>query len=97
MTSTPQKYGNQRARKTPPHIAIGDLRAALGLTLEQVAAAMTESTGHKYTKGALSAIESGTRGVSADTLHALHVAYGLRPNSIRLDYDPEARKIGVAS
>jgi transcriptional regulator with XRE-family HTH domain len=85
------RYRNQRERVTPPHISLGDLRAACGLTLEQVCARFTEATGESLTRGGLSGIENGHRGVSQQTVDGLEVAYGLKPGSITTTYRPRAR------
>lgn len=85
------RYRNQRERVTPPHISLGDLRAACGLTLEQVCARFTEATGESLTRGGLSGIENGHRGVSQQTVDGLEVAYGLKPGSITTTYRPRER------
>lgn len=82
----------QRDRRTPPHIALGDLRAVSGQTLEQVCAAVSESLGKPFTRGALSAIENGHRGASQKVIEALEVAYGLRPGALVTDYQPRVRE-----
>lgn len=53
---------------------------------------MTEATGAPFSRGALSGIENGHRGASAQTLAALAVAYGLRSDAIRTDYVPRERE-----
>lgn len=85
------RYMAQRKRVTPPHVSLGDLRAACGLTLEQVCAQFAEATGETLTRGGLSGIERGHRGVSKQTLAGLEVAYGLRPGSIDTAYEPRSR------
>lgn len=84
-------YGNQRRRRTPPHISLGDLRAVSGKTLDQVCEAVAEELGKPFTRGALSAIENGHRGASAPVLAALEVAYGLRPGALNTTYEPRNR------
>ena len=76
----------------PPHVSLGELRAALGLTIDQVCARVAEEMpGEKPpTRGAISAIENGHRGVSAQMLTALTAAYGLRPGAITTDYEPRS-------
>lgn len=86
------RYQHQRDRVTPPHVSLGDLRAACGLTLEQVCARFTEATGDTLTRGGLSGIEHGHRGVSENTLAGLEVAYGLRAGSITTTYEPRHRE-----
>jgi transcriptional regulator with XRE-family HTH domain len=78
---------------TPPHVALSDLRAAAGLTLDAVCERLEEATGITLTRGALSAIESGTRGASAPILAGLSIAYGLRPTAITTNYAPRAREV----
>jgi len=87
------RYDKQRPRITPPHVTLGDLRAAVGLTLDQLADRVAEIVGeeHRPTKGALSAIENGHRGASESMLKALALAYGLREDSIHTDYEPRVR------
>lgn len=89
-------YASQRERKTPPHIALGDLRAVSGKTLEQVCEAVAETLNKPFTRGALSAIENGHRGASKQVLHALEVAYGLRPGALVTDYEPRPREVSAA-
>lgn len=84
-------YLNQRAKQVPPHIALADLRAACGLTLDQVCARFAEATGHEITRGALSGIENGHRGASAEVLAGLESAYGLRAGALDTQYEPRAR------
>lgn len=81
-----------RARRTPPHVALGDIRAISGKTLEQVCAAASEVLDRPLTRGALSAIENGHRGASPRVLAALEVAYGLRAGSLVTDYEPRRRE-----
>lgn len=90
------KYEKQRPPKLPPHLSLADLRAVSGKTLDQVCEAASEVLGKTLTRGALSAIELGHRGASPSTLHALEVAYGLRPGALVTDYTPlERRPIAV--
>lgn len=91
MPSSPaarRQYDQQRPRRTPPHVALGDLRSAVGLTIDQVLLRLEEQTGRRYSRGAISAIENGHRGASADLLVQLAIAYGIRPGAIRTDYQP---------
>lgn len=85
------KYDQQRDRRNPPHLSIGDLRSVSGQTLEQVCEAVSEALGQPFTRGALSAIENGHRGASRPVLRALEVAYGLRPGALVTDYEPRSR------
>lgn len=85
-------YDNQRSRRIPPHVSLGDLRAVSGKTLDQICDAASEVLGKPLTRGALSAIENGHRGASRPVLAALEVAYGLRPGSLSTDYVPRNRE-----
>lgn len=84
------QYLNQRPKVTPPHVSLSDLRAAVGLTLDQVCERYAEATGQSLTRGALSGIEHGHRGASTYVLHGLEAAYGLRAGSINTTYEPRA-------
>lgn len=92
MTSTATgrgRYSAQREKRQPPMVGMADLRRALGLTLDQVCArAREDDPSITLTRGALSAIESGTRGASDRVLVALALAYGLTPGALRTDYSP---------
>lgn len=87
-TAAKRRYSQQRQKQTPPHISLKILRVALGLTLEEVAGRVEEITGDKPTKGALSGIENGHRGISAELLRALEQALNLEPGSITTTYKP---------
>lgn len=81
-----------RPRQVTPHVTLAALRRAQGYTLEAVCERFTAETGTPLTRGALSAIESGLRGASADTLDGLHAAYGLDDSDrIITDYEPKPR------
>jgi transcriptional regulator with XRE-family HTH domain len=84
----PSRYGSQRAKVTPPHIALGDLRAAVGLTIDQLIARIEKVSDQHPTRGAISAIENGHRGASADLLDAIADAYGIRPSALSTTYRP---------
>ncbi|WP_083213339.1 helix-turn-helix domain-containing protein [Mycobacterium malmoense] len=84
------KYQNQRKSKTPPHVPAKYVRLAAGLTLEAVAARIKAQTNRQYSVGAISAIESGTRGGSPELMEAYEAALGLPPGTIRIDYIPRA-------
>lgn len=81
----------RRARVTPPHVSLRVLRKACGLTLDEVCARVAEATGRELTRGALSAIESGTRGASSEVLRGLAHAYDLDPEDINTQYEPRGR------
>lgn len=84
-------YLHQRPKVPPPHVSLSDLRAACGLTLDQVCARYAEATGDTLTRGALSGIENGHRGASALVLAGLEAAYGLKAGAIDTAYEPRGR------
>lgn len=88
QTAAKRRYEAQRPRRNPPHIPLGELRSAVGLTIDAVLVRLKEQTGRTYTRGHISAIENGHRGASADLLVELAIAYGIRPGSIKTDYQP---------
>ncbi|MBN8883003.1 MAG: helix-turn-helix transcriptional regulator [Salana multivorans] len=87
-----------REGKTPPHVSLGVLRQALGLTLQQVADRIAEAVPEMsdVSRGTLSAIESGSRGVSDLMVIALERAYGLPEGSITTAYAPRPARGKVA-
>lgn len=94
MARTP--YDHQREKRNPPHVGLADLRAALGLTQQQLADRVAPHLkSQSFTKGALSAIELGHRGASPETLAALEAALGLAPGKLRVDYSPTHNRLGV--
>lgn len=88
-------YNSQRQPKTPPHVTLRGVRKASGLTLEQVAAAVTEilGTDTPINRGTISAIESGVRGASTQMLDALALAYDMEPGDIVTDYQPRSWEV----
>lgn len=83
------RYDKQRPHRTPPHVSLGVLRVAMGLTLDQVCERVSEEFPElRVTRGHLSAIENGHRGASAQLLNALALAYGIEPTKITTDYAP---------
>lgn len=90
MAST-TRYDRQRTKRTPPHVSLGDLRAAVGITLDQLIQRIEDTSGITTTRGTLSAIENGLRGGSAELLTGIALAYGLRPDAITTDYLPRAK------
>lgn len=89
MTSS-NAYENERNRKrvTPPLVPLAAIRSALGLTQEALCVKVSAVTNETFTKGALSAIELGYRGASAETLAALEVALRLPAGSLVVGYQP---------
>ena len=82
------KYDKQRPKVEPPSVPLVAVRNALGLTQTEVCAEVSRLLGHTYTKGALSALENGHRGASAETLRAIEVALGLRDGDIETSWTP---------
>ncbi|MCV7080000.1 transcriptional regulator [Mycolicibacterium insubricum] len=64
------------------------LRRVSGLTLDEVCDLVAEVTGDRPTRGALSAIENGHRGASAQLISGLEHAYNLDAGSISTVYRP---------
>lgn len=58
-----------------------------GLTLDQLIARLDEAAGFKFTRGAMSAVESGLRGASTELVRALELAYGLDEGTIDTKYE----------
>ncbi len=85
----------QRPTVTPPHVSIRTLRRASKLTQDQVCARIGEYTGTDFSRGSLSAIESGLRGASNKIIEALAYAYDIDPTDIDTSYEPRRR--GVAA
>lgn len=56
--------------------------------MDDIADRVEEITGERPTRGALSAIENGLRGISAELLEALNEAYGFPVGTITTDYIP---------
>ncbi|MDV8066421.1 helix-turn-helix transcriptional regulator [Rhodococcus sp. IEGM 1366] len=83
-----RRYENQRGLKPPPYVSIKSLRKVSGLTLDQLAMRIEQITGDLPTRGALSAVENGHRGASAELLQAIEQAYGLEAGSIDTQYRP---------
>lgn len=107
FTSGMSRYDKQRAAKTPPHVTLKGLRRASGMTLEQVAEAVTEvlygeqgdrDLGDRpsVNRGTIAAIESGLRGASVQMLDAMAVAYGMEPGDIVTNYEPRRRDLPEA-
>ena len=86
------KHPHQRPRKAPPVASLRALRLVSGKTLDQVCEAVTdylrENSGKAdrapFTRGAMSAIETGTRGASPEVLSAIEFAYGLDAGALAI-------------
>lgn len=85
-----------RPKVTPPRVTIRTVRIVRKLTLDRACELASERTGEPLTRGALSAIESGTRGVSEDVLRGLAHAYGIPVEAFILDYELPAREQAAA-
>lgn len=86
--ASPRQAG--RPERVPPHASLRTLRLAVGLTLEELAARISHEVPElAVSRGTLSAIESGSRGVSAFMLRALESAYGIPEGSLTTDYEPK--------
>lgn len=81
------QYDKQRPKKQPPMAGVRAIRAALGLTQDAVCERVTAITNKSFTKGALSAVELGHRGASAETLAALETALSMPQGSLVVTYD----------
>jgi transcriptional regulator with XRE-family HTH domain len=91
VTQGRSRYSAQRNKVTPPHVSVGDLRVALGLTIDEVIDRMRGTRGGPpVTRGSISAIENGHRGASDDMVRALEAAYGLRAGALSTTYRPRA-------
>lgn len=96
MTVSPSRTRSPRRRRTPPSITlpIGDLRLALGLTLDDVRMRIAQFLPEEVpppTRGAISAIEHGHRGASAEMVELLARAYGLPVECLSVDYTPRRK------
>ena len=81
-------YDNQRPKVAPPLIPLAAHRASHGLSQTDVCKIVSALTNKSFTKGALSAIEGGHRGASAETLAALEVALRFPPGTLVVSYAP---------
>ncbi len=49
-------------------------------------ARIEQETGHRYSRGAISAVENGHRGASVELIEAMEIAYGLPVGAIQVNY-----------
>ena len=91
MTTTRYAETKERPKVTPPHLALRDVRMAVGITLEALAQRIKEVSGIEVTRGALSAIENGHRGASDELLAAIGLAFGCGADAVTTDYEPRTR------
>ena len=85
------------ASRIPPHVSLSNLRAAVGLTLDGLAARVhEENPGLAPSRGTLSAIECGRRGASRQMLVAMSRAFGLPDDALTTDYVPRSTTLAAA-
>lgn len=96
-TEARRKYTEQREPRTPPHVSTKVLRIALKMRQRDVCDRVEEISGDRLTEGALSAIENGLRGASAELLAVLEQVYGLEPGSITTTYVPRSTPASAVS
>ena len=77
-----------RRQVTPPHIPLRALRIRLGFKQAEVCEQVSLILGESFTVSALSLIEKGHRGASAEVLTAIQTALGLGPDDLVTDYTP---------
>lgn len=82
------QYDKQRQKVQAPLVPLAALRSALGLKQHEVCNGVEAITNKTFTKGALSAVENGHRGASAETLAALEVVLRLPAGSLVVTYEP---------
>lgn len=80
-----------------PHVPLGAVRNAAGMTLDQACSKYAELTGTQITRGALSAIENGIRRPSAEVIRNLEKTYEIPEGSIDTQYEPRGRKSAPAA
>lgn len=81
-----------RSERTPPHASLRTLRKIAGLSLDEVSARIgAHFPEMDVSRGTLSAIETGARGVSDLMLRALERAYDLDEGELTTAYAPRAR------
>ena len=85
------RYRGQRDRVPVPHVSLGAARRMARLTLDQVCEQFAEITGRELTRGALSAIENGHRGASAQVIAGLEKVFDLSAGEIDTKYEPRER------
>lgn len=81
-------YSKQRDKVPAPLVPLAAHRSSHGLTQDEVCKGVAAITNKTFTKGALSAIELGHRGASAETLAALEVVLRLPAGSLVVGYKP---------
>jgi transcriptional regulator with XRE-family HTH domain len=85
------KYTNQRPKVQPPVAALAVLRRSHAMTQPDVVARIKEATGRIYTVGALSALEGGHRGGSAQFLTDVAAVFGLEADDLWTSYVPRIK------
>ena len=89
------KYERQRPRVQAPAVGLSALRRSHGLTQADVLDRIADTTGRRHTVGALSALEGGHRGGSAQFLADIAAVFGLDAADIWTTYEPRAQAAGV--
>lgn len=89
-------YEARRTSKIPPHVDLRTLRVVAGLTIDDLIDRIAASTGARYSRGSISAVETGARGASQKFINDVAAAYGVEPAQIVTDYRPRTR-LEVAS
>lgn len=86
--------------KRPPRnhfVSLRTLRIATGKKQSEICDFVTRylqlAEGDRFTEGTLSLIENGHRGGSVKVMAAIAAAYGLAPDAICSDYDPQDRRV----
>lgn len=89
-------YDKQRPKVTPPMVGLADLRKSHRMTQASVCDEVSAIIDKSFTDGALSTIEKGHRGASAEVLAALEQVFGLAPGSLVVSYEPSHDRRAVA-
>ena len=83
-----ERYTHQRRPVVPPKIGLAALRRCSGLTQAEVAQQVAAKIEKPFYSGALSNIEKGHRGASAEVLAALEQVFKLAPGELEVEYEP---------
>lgn len=89
---------SKNRREVPaPIVSLAAVRGSHRLTQDAVAEGVAAITNKSFTKGALSAIETGHRGASAETLRALETVLNLPGGSLQVSYTPSHARRKLAA
>lgn len=91
------RYANQRPKLQPPAVLLPILRKSHNLTQPEVLDRIHENTGRTYTVGALSAVETGHRGASAQMLADIAEVFGLDAADLFTTYEPRAARLEASA